>query len=222
MSCLLMPGAQHPLPGLSRPGGATMTPSAPSTSILLADAFCDAERLALAGFLAGYRGLTRDAYTLDLPPQLLDVAGEALAVGSAHLEQPQVAVLAPRCELTPGQRWLGGCAPSLASTGTQRKRACWPARRRRMFAAPAWTMSHATGLDRTRWAPCWWPPALGGQLSTLWCRCWPSTGCGSAKRLAPTSTTLARAWPGADTRAAGIVGTALGRHRAQGNEPPRP
>jgi hypothetical protein len=29
-------------------------------------AFTDAERLALAGFLAGYRGLTRDTYTLDL------------------------------------------------------------------------------------------------------------------------------------------------------------
>jgi hypothetical protein len=29
-------------------------------------AFTDAERLALAGFLAGYRGLTREAYALDL------------------------------------------------------------------------------------------------------------------------------------------------------------
>ena len=29
-------------------------------------AFTDAERLALAGFLAGYCGLTREAYTLDL------------------------------------------------------------------------------------------------------------------------------------------------------------
>ena len=28
--------------------------------------FTDAERLALAGFLAGYRGLTREAYTVDL------------------------------------------------------------------------------------------------------------------------------------------------------------
>ena len=28
--------------------------------------FTDAERAALAGFLAGYTGLTRDAYTLDL------------------------------------------------------------------------------------------------------------------------------------------------------------
>ena len=29
-------------------------------------AFTNAERLALAGFLAGYRGLTREAYALDL------------------------------------------------------------------------------------------------------------------------------------------------------------
>ena len=29
-------------------------------------AFTDAERFALAGYLAGYRGLTREAYTLDL------------------------------------------------------------------------------------------------------------------------------------------------------------
>ena len=29
-------------------------------------AFTDAERLALAGFLAGYRGLTREMYALDL------------------------------------------------------------------------------------------------------------------------------------------------------------
>ena len=28
-------------------------------------AFTDSERLALAGFLAGYRGLTREAYALD-------------------------------------------------------------------------------------------------------------------------------------------------------------
>jgi hypothetical protein len=28
--------------------------------------FTDAERLALAGYLAGYRGLTREAYAMDL------------------------------------------------------------------------------------------------------------------------------------------------------------
>ena len=39
----------------------------PSASLVAFDpAFGDAERLALAGFLAGYRGATRDAYSLDL------------------------------------------------------------------------------------------------------------------------------------------------------------
>ena len=39
----------------------------PSTALAtIQPAFTDAERLALAGFLAGYRGLTREAYALDL------------------------------------------------------------------------------------------------------------------------------------------------------------
>jgi hypothetical protein len=33
---------------------------------MIQPAFTDAEQLALAGFLAGYRGLTREAYALDL------------------------------------------------------------------------------------------------------------------------------------------------------------
>jgi integrase/recombinase XerD len=44
-----------------------MTTAALSTALAtIQPAFTDAERLALAGFLAGYRGLTRDAYALDL------------------------------------------------------------------------------------------------------------------------------------------------------------
>jgi len=44
-----------------------MTTAAPSTALAtIQPAFAGAERLALAGFLAGYRGLTRDAYALDL------------------------------------------------------------------------------------------------------------------------------------------------------------
>ena len=44
-----------------------MTTAAPSTAlVVIQPAITDAGRLALAGFLAGYRGLTRDAYTLDL------------------------------------------------------------------------------------------------------------------------------------------------------------
>jgi integrase/recombinase XerD len=44
-----------------------MTATTPSTALVTVQpVFTEAERLALAGFLAGYRGLTRQAYTLDL------------------------------------------------------------------------------------------------------------------------------------------------------------
>src|SRR5437764_5859497 len=44
-----------------------MTSAAPSTALAtIQPSFTEAERFALAGFLAGYRGLTREAYTLDL------------------------------------------------------------------------------------------------------------------------------------------------------------
>src|SRR5947209_406874 len=44
-----------------------MITAAPSTVLAtIQPVFTDAERLALAGFLAGYRGLTREAYVLDL------------------------------------------------------------------------------------------------------------------------------------------------------------
>ena len=43
-----------------------MTTAGPSTALVMIQPACiDAERLALAGFLAGYRGLTCEAYTLD-------------------------------------------------------------------------------------------------------------------------------------------------------------
>ena len=44
-----------------------MTTAAPSTALATIQPACtDAGRLAPAGFLAGYRGLTREAYALDL------------------------------------------------------------------------------------------------------------------------------------------------------------
>jgi len=44
-----------------------MTTAAPSTALAtIQPAFTDPERLALAGYLAGYRGLTREVYALDL------------------------------------------------------------------------------------------------------------------------------------------------------------
>ena len=43
-----------------------MTKTSPTVPAVPDLVFTDPERLALAGFLAGYRGLTRDAYALDL------------------------------------------------------------------------------------------------------------------------------------------------------------
>ena len=43
-----------------------MTATSTTALVPLRPASSDAERLALAGFLAGYRGLTREAYALDL------------------------------------------------------------------------------------------------------------------------------------------------------------
>jgi hypothetical protein len=44
-----------------------MTTAVPSAApATIQPVFTDAERVALAGFLAGYRGLTREAYALDL------------------------------------------------------------------------------------------------------------------------------------------------------------
>lgn len=50
------------LPGLSPSRRYSMTTAAPSTALAtIQPAFTDPERLALAGFLAGYRGLTKEA-----------------------------------------------------------------------------------------------------------------------------------------------------------------
>src|ERR1700757_736222 len=63
---LLGPATDPAPPGSSPAGRCPMTTAVPTTALAtIQPAFTDAERLALAGFLAGYRGLTREAYTLD-------------------------------------------------------------------------------------------------------------------------------------------------------------
>src|SRR5262249_13001903 len=62
-----------------------MTSAAPSTALVtIQPVFTDPERLALAGFLAGYRGLTREAYTLDLRQFTAWCARGGLSCGSAY------------------------------------------------------------------------------------------------------------------------------------------
>jgi hypothetical protein len=53
-----------------------MTANAATALVPIQPAFSDAERLALAGFPAGYRDLTREAYALDMR-QSLPGAGSA-------------------------------------------------------------------------------------------------------------------------------------------------
>src|SRR6516164_4841775 len=56
-----------------------------STSVVLFDpCFADGERLVLAGFLAGYRGSTRDAYALDLRQFVSWCADQRLALFSVR------------------------------------------------------------------------------------------------------------------------------------------
>ncbi len=58
-----------------------MTTAVPSNALVtIQPAFTDPERLALAGFLAGYRGLTREAYALDLREFTIWCRARALAL----------------------------------------------------------------------------------------------------------------------------------------------
>jgi hypothetical protein len=78
-----------------------MTTAAPSTALAtIQPLFTEAERLALAGFLAGYRGLTREAYALGLRQFALDLSGLVLDMTfadengrQAHLNGPIAAAL---------------------------------------------------------------------------------------------------------------------------------
>jgi hypothetical protein len=62
-------------------------------------AFTDAERLALAGFLAGYRGLTREAYALDLRQFATWCRNQACRCAMCK-RPPHMRIRAPQCGMT--------------------------------------------------------------------------------------------------------------------------
>src|SRR5215831_14623186 len=63
----LGPRRAQPSRASARPGRCPMATTCTSTSVAAVEpVFTQPERLALAGFLAGYAGLTREAYALDL------------------------------------------------------------------------------------------------------------------------------------------------------------
>jgi len=74
-----------------------MTTAAPSTALTtIQPAFTDAERIALAGFLAGYRGLTREAYALDLRQFTNWCRARSLALFAARRDRGRHRGLRPR------------------------------------------------------------------------------------------------------------------------------
>ena len=70
--------------------------------------FTDPERLALAGFLAGYRGLTRDAYALDLRQFVSWCERHSLKLFSVHRTDIELYARALEEAGRPGPPWPGG------------------------------------------------------------------------------------------------------------------
>ena len=137
-----------------------MTTAAPSTALVtIQPAFTDAERLALAGFLAGYRGLTREAHTLDLCQFTGWCRARSLALFAVRRADIEGFARELEARGRPGRPSPGGCAPSPGSTATPSKKNSSSTHPRRTSAVRGWTMSPM----RSRWtaassAPCWSPP----------------------------------------------------------------
>ena len=132
----------------------------PSTALAtIQPAFTDAERLALAGFLAGYRGLTREAYALDLRQFASWCRTRSLALFAVRRADIEGFARELEPGAGPGRPSPGGCAPSPGSTATLSKKNSSSTHPRRTSAVRGWTMSPM----RSRWtaassARCWWPP----------------------------------------------------------------
>ena len=144
-----------------------MTTAAPSTALAtIQPAFTDAERLALAGYLAGYRGLTREAYTLDL--RQFTTWCRARSLGLFAVRRADIESFARELETRGRARATvtGGRAPSPGSTGTRSKKNSWSTPRPRTSAVPGWTTSPTpspwTAMSSAR---CWSPPDSGRRAS---------------------------------------------------------
>jgi integrase len=157
-----------------------MTTMSTSTAIAAVQpVFTSQERLALAGFLAGYTGLTREAYALDLRQY------------ASWCQQHHIRLFqARRADIECFARDLEACGRARA---TITRRLCtiagfykYAVKEDLLEHSPAAHVrrprldyeSHVTGLDRNE---------LGALLSMRSSRCWLSMACGSPRPPAPTS-----------------------------------
>ena len=144
-----------------------MTTTTPSAALIpVAPVFTNTERLALAGFLAGYSGLTREAYELDLRQY-------ASWCHQHHLRLFQ----ARRADIECFARDLETRGRARA---TITRRLCTVAgfdryaveedlldhSRPLTYGDPVWTMSRTPpGWTATNWARCWSPPGWARPVS---------------------------------------------------------
>ena len=110
-----------------------MTTAAPSTALAtIQPAFTDPERLALAGFLAGYRSLTRKAYALDLRQFTTWRRARSLSLFAVRRADIETFARDLEARAAPGPPSPGGCTPSPGSTRTPSRKNFWSTPQRHM------------------------------------------------------------------------------------------
>jgi site-specific recombinase XerD len=145
-----------------------MTTAAPSTALAtIQPAFTDPERLALAGYLAGYRGLTREAYALDLRQFATWCRARSLNLFTVRRADIESFARDLEARAGPARRSPAGCAPSPGSTNTRSKRNSSSTHPPRTSAVRGWT----TNRMPSRWtatssARCWSLPGSACRTST--------------------------------------------------------
>jgi Phage integrase, N-terminal SAM-like domain len=167
-----------------------MSVPVPATAIVRYEpALSKAELTALAGFLAAYRGYTRDAYALDLRQftawclqrgrHLFDVRRLDIECFARDLEdagKARATVARRLCTIIGFYRYAEEEGAIERSPGVH-------IRRPRVDYESNVSVSTAT-----RSAPLWWPPVCPRHGITRWYRRWHSTDCASPRWSEPTST----------------------------------
>ena len=145
-----------------------MTTTTPSAALIpVAPVFTNTERLSLAGFLAGYSGLTREAYELDLRQYASWCHQHHLRLFQAR--RADIECFARDLEIRGRARAPSpaACARSPGSTATPWRKSCSSIHRPLMSAARAWTMNPTPpGWTATNSARYWSLPGSARRPST--------------------------------------------------------
>ncbi len=135
--------------------------------------FSHDEERALVGFLAGYSGLTREAYALDLRQYVTWCTEHQLRLFGARRADIESFGRDLETLGRARRRSRGGYAPSPASTGTPKKKASSRALQQSMSAARDSTTSHTPPVwTATRSVPYSSPPASPVPETTRSSACW--------------------------------------------------